>query len=125
MIKLSYNRNLKRAEHLNDSGNNLIGKCSNENCTIKGNFQVFRHCTRYSTHFCSQCCDLSEKIFKLLEEQSDNYWLCPNCTKPALNAVFVEKDIKIKCQIYLEPFERRIKKLKKIIYLSLTLWKPS
>ena len=41
MIKSSYGRNLKRPERLNDSENNLIVKCSNENCTIQGNLQVF------------------------------------------------------------------------------------
>ena len=97
MIKSSYGRNLKRPERLNDdSENNLIVKCSNENCAIHRNLQVFRHCTRCSAYFCNQCCDLSEKIIKLLNERSDNYWFCPSCTKPALHVVFVEKDIEEK-----------------------------
>ena len=99
MIKSSYGRNLKRPERLNDSENNLIVKCSNENCTIQGNLQLFRHCTRCSAYFCNQCCDLSEKIIKLLNERSDNYWFCPSCTKPAVHAVFVEKDIEERCQV--------------------------
>ena len=60
MIKLSYGRNFRRSERLNDSESNLIVKCSNENCTIKVNLQVFRHCARCSACFCSQCRDLSE-----------------------------------------------------------------
>ena len=96
MIKSSYGRNLKRPERLNYSENNSVVKCSNENCTIQGNLQVFRHCTRCSAYFCNQCCDLSEKIIKLLNERSDNYWFCPSCTKPALHVVFVEKDIEEK-----------------------------
>ena len=48
MIKSSYGRNLNRPERLNDSENNLIVKHSKENCTIQGNLQVFRHCTRCS-----------------------------------------------------------------------------
>ena len=124
MIKSSYGRNLKRPERLKDSKNNLIVKCSNENCTIQGNLQVFRHCTRCSAYFCNQCCDLSEKIIKLLNERSDNYWFCPSCTKPALHAVFVEKDIEERCQIFFETVGKKIKKLKRTIHLSLALWKP-
>ena len=77
MIKSSNGRNLKRPESLNDSENNLIIKCRNEICTFKGNLQVFRHCARYSAFFCNQCCDFSEKVIKLLNERSDNYWLKP------------------------------------------------
>ena len=62
MIKSSYGRNLKRLELLNDSENNLNVKCSNENCTIQGNLQVFRHCTKCSAYFCNRCCDLSENV---------------------------------------------------------------
>ena len=111
MIKLSYGRNLKRPECLNDSENNLVTKCSNKNCTIPGNLSVFRHCTRCSTYFCNQFCDVSEKIIKLLNERSDNYWFFPGCTKPALHAVFVEKDVEERCQIFFETIEKRIKKI--------------
>ena len=124
MIKLSYGRNLKRPECLNDFENNLIVKYSNENCIILENLKDFRHCTKCSAYFCNQCCDHSEKIIKLLKEQSDNYWFCSRCTKPALHAVFVEKDIEERCQIFFETVEKKIKKLKKIIHLSLALWKP-
>ena len=123
MIKSSYGRNLKRPERLNDSENNLIVNCSNENCTIQGNLPVFRHCTRCSAYFCNQCCDLSEKIIKRLNERSDNYWFCPSSTKPALLAVFVEKDIEERRQIFFETVEKRIKKLKRTIHISLVLWK--
>ena len=122
MIKSSYGRNLKRPERLNDSENNLIVKCSNENCTIQGNTQVFRHCTRCSAYFCNQCCDLSEKIIKLFNERSDNYWFCRSSTKPALHAVFVEKDIEERCQIFFETVEKRIEKIEednKSIFSSL------
>ena len=98
MIKLSYGRNLKRPECLNDFENNLIVKYSNENCIILENLKDFRHCTKCSAYFCNQCCDHSEKIIKLLKEQSDNYWFCSRCTKAALHAVFVEKDIEERCQ---------------------------
>ena len=77
----------------------------------KETLQVFWHCTRYSTYFCNQCCDFSEKIIKLLNERSDNYWFCPSCTKSALHAVFVEKDIEDRYQIFFETIESRIKKI--------------
>ena len=96
MIKSSHGRHLKSPERLNDSENNLIAKCSNKNCTIQENLQVFRHCTRCSAYFYNRFCDLSEKIIKLLNERSDNYWFCPSCTKPALHVVFVEKGIEEK-----------------------------
>ena len=82
-----------------------------KNCTIQGNFKVFRHCTRCSAYFCNQFCDLSEKIIKLLNERSDNYWFCPNCTKPALHVVFFEKDVEQRCHIFFETVEKRIKKV--------------
>ena len=63
-------------------------------------------------------------LVKLLNERSDHSWFCQRCTKPALHAVFVEKDIEERCQIFFETVEKRIKKLKKIIHLSLALWKP-
>ena len=111
MIKSSYGRNLKRPERLNDSKNNLIVKCSNENCIIQENLQVSRHCTRCSAYICNQCCDFSEKIIKLLNERSDNYWFCPSCTKSALHVVSVEKDIEVRSQIFFETTKKRIKKI--------------
>ena len=94
MIKSSYGRNSKRPERLNYSENNLIVKCSNENCPIQGNLQVFRHCTKCSAYFCNQCCDLSEKIIRLLNERSDNYWFCPSCTKPLYMQSLLKKILK-------------------------------
>ena len=47
----------------------------------------------------------------LLNKRSDNYWFCPSCTKPALHAVFVEKDIEERCQLFFETVEKRIKKI--------------
>ena len=120
MIKSSYGRNLKRPECLNDSENNLIVKCSNENCTIQGNIQVFRHCKRCSAYFCNQCCHLSEKIIKLLNKRSDNYWFYPSCTKRALHADF-EKGIEERCQIVFETVGKRVNKIKKIIHLPLAV----
>ena len=113
MIKSSYGRNLKRPERLNYSENNSVVKCSNENCTIQGNLQVFRHCTRISTFFYNQCCDLREKIIKLLNKRSDSYWFCPSRAKPALHAFFVEKNIEKRCRIFFETVEKRMKKIEK------------
>ena len=110
MIKSLYDRNLRRPERLNYSENNLILKCRNENCTTEGNLQVFSNCTGGSAYFCNQCCDLSEKIVKLLNERSDNYWFCPSCTKPTLIAVFVEKDIEERCQKCWKMLKKKIKK---------------
>ena len=111
MKKSSCGRKFKRPEHLNDSENNLIVKFSNENCTIQGSLENFRHCTRCSAYFCNQCCDLGDKIIKLLNEQSDNFWFCPNCIKSALRAAFVEKDIEERSQRFFETVEKRIKKI--------------
>ena len=111
MKKSSCGRKFKRPERLNDSENNLIVKFSNENCTIQGSLENFRHCTRCSAYFCNQCCDLSEKIIKLLNERSDNYWFCPSCTKPVIKGFFVKKDIEERCQIFFETVEKRIKKI--------------
>ena len=38
------------------------------------------------------------KILKLLNDRNDNYWFCPDCAKPALNAIFMDKDIEEKWQ---------------------------
>ena len=111
-----------RPESLNNSRKNLIVKFSNENCTIQRNLQFFRDCARYSTHFCNLCCDLSKKIIKLIDEQSDNYWFCPSCTKRTLHVVFVEKDIVERCIVFFETVKKRIKKMKKTLHLFLALW---
>ena len=107
MMKSPYGRNLKRPERLNDSENNLIVKHSKENCTIQGNLQVFRHCTRRSGYFCNQCCDLSEKIIKLFNEQSDNYWFCPSYTKPDLH---LKKIVKKNAKYFLKLLKKPILK---------------
>ena len=86
----------------------ILVTCKNENCTEQGIQNTFRHCTRCFQYFCSQCCDLEEHIVKLLNSWVDNYWFCPICAKPALNAVFVEKDIEERCQIFLESMESRL-----------------
>ena len=82
--KSSYGRSLKRTVryHGNDA-NDLTVKCQNVNCQETGSFMLFRLCTRCSSHFCSQCF-----ILKLLNENTDNFWFCPDGAKPALNAIF-------------------------------------
>ena len=49
-------------------------------------------------YFCSRCCKLGELIIKILNKCTDNLRLSPNCSKPVLNAVFVEKDIEKRCK---------------------------
>ena len=71
-------------------------------------YSNLRLCTRCSRCFCSKCCNLDQQIICLLNNHTDNYWFCPNCAKPALNAVFVEKDIKEKCAIFLESISKRV-----------------
>ena len=46
--------------------------------------------------------------YQILNERNDNYWFCPDCTKPALTAIFIDKDIREKCQKYFKSLEPRI-----------------
>ena len=71
--------------------------CKTNNCPKEGNYIVFNHCIRCWPNFCCQFCDFGESIIKLLNKWKDNFWLCPNCSKLAVNAVFVEKDIEEHC----------------------------
>ena len=48
------------------------------------------------------------KIIKLLNDKNNNYWFCPDCAKPALNAIFIDKDIEEKCQNFFKSPEPRI-----------------
>ena len=56
----------------------------------------------------SECCGLVQQIICLLNNRTDNYWFCPICAKPTLNAVFVEKDIEERCAIFLESISKRV-----------------
>ena len=89
----------------------MIVKCSNENCVEEGTIDIFRLCTRCSAYYCYHCCGLNMKIIKLLNDRNDNYWFCPDCAKPALTAIFTDKDIEKKCQKFLKTLEPRIIKL--------------
>ena len=89
----------------------MIVKCSNENCTEEGTIDIFRLCTRCSAYYCYHCCGLNLKIVKLLNDRNDNYWFCPGCAKPALTAIFIDKDIEEKCQNFFKTLEPRIIKL--------------
>ena len=48
---------------------------------------------------------------KLLNEPTDNFWLCPDCAKPALNAIFFDNDIYERCQSYLSIVKPRLQSL--------------
>ena len=89
----------------------MIVTCSNENCIEEGTIDIFRLCTRCSAYYCYHCCGLNLKIIKLLNDRNDNYWFCPDCTKPALTAIFIDKDIEEKCQNFFKTLESRIIKL--------------
>ena len=80
------------------STDNLLVKCINDNCTEEDIHLHFRLCTRFSSYFCSHCCNLDreshccnldQEIIKLLNKRTNNYWFCPTCAKPALNAVWI------------------------------------
>ena len=91
-----------------DNDSNMLVKCGNQNCIEENNIIYFRICTRCSSYFCYQCCGLSHKILKLLNHRNDNYWFCPDCTKPALHAIFMDKDTEEKQQSYFSLLEPRI-----------------
>ena len=78
---------------------NLQVRCSNENCSEQGDLVNFRHCTRCSLYYCCHCCGLDEPVVKLLNSRNDNFWFCPQCAKPALNAIFwiniLKNDVKV------------------------------
>ena len=59
-------------------------------------------------YFCSECSRLDQQITCLFNNCTGNYWFCPNCAKPALNAVFDEKDIEERCTIFLESISKRV-----------------
>ena len=99
----SNNRTLRRRGCVNDSSNeNLSVRCSNDNCKVTDTHSNLRLYTRCSRYFCNECCGLDQQIICLLNKHTDNYWFCPICAKPALNAVFIEKDIEERCAIFLE-----------------------
>ena len=87
--KSSNGRPLKRKVRYNGNNTNgLAVKCQNENCQENGSFMLFRLCTKCATYFFSQCCGLNKQIVKLLNECTDNFWFCPDCTKLPLNVIF-------------------------------------
>ena len=43
------------------------------------------------------------KTIKLLNDRNDSYWFCPDYAKPALTAIFIDKDIERKCQNFFKP----------------------
>ena len=105
----SNNRTLRRWGCINDSSKeNLSVRCNNNNYKVTDIHSNLRLCTRCSRYFCSECCVLDQQIICLLNICIDNYWFCPNCTKPALNIVFVEKDIEERCAVFLESISERV-----------------
>ena len=89
--KSSYGRLVKKPNQYEDI-NDMVVKCGNENCIEEGTINIFRLCTRCSAYYCYHCCGLNLKIIKLLNDRSDNYWFCSDCAKPALTAIFFDKD---------------------------------
>ena len=85
-MKSSYGRAVKKPVRYDDDSDMLV-KCTNQNCIEENNISYFRICTRCSSYFCYQCCGLSQKILKLLNDRNDNYWYCH---KPALNVIFMD-----------------------------------
>ena len=67
---------------------------------------LFRLCTSSSTCCCSQCCGLNKQLVKLLNKRTDDFWFCPDCAKPALNAILDDL-----CQSYFATVEPRLKNL--------------
>ena len=108
--KLSYRRSSKKLNR-HEGSNDIDVKCNNEKCIDEGTIDIFRLCTRCSAYYCYQCCGLSLKIIKLLNDRNDKYWFCPDCAKPALTAIFIEKDIEEKCQNFFKTLEPRVTKL--------------
>ena len=90
------------------SSENLSVRCNKENCKVADIHSNLRLCTRCSRYFYSEWCSLDQQIICLLNNRTDNYWFCPNCAKPALNAVFVETDIEERFAIFLESISKRV-----------------
>ena len=105
-MKSSYGCAVKKPVRYNNDTDMLV-KSSNQNCLEENNISYFRICTRCS-YFFYQFCDLSKKILKLLDDRNGNYWFCPDCAKPALMAIFMDKDIEKKSQLYFSLLEPRI-----------------
>ena len=111
-MKSSYGRAVKKPVRCDDDSDMLV-KCTNQNCREENNINYFRICTRCLSYFCYECCGLSQKILKLLNNRNDNYWFCPDCAKQALNAIFMDKEIEKKCHSYFSLLEPRIVDLEK------------
>ena len=106
-MKSSYGGAVKKPVRYDDDSDMLV-KCTNQNCIEENNISYFKICTRCSSYFCYECCGLSQRILKLLNDRNDNYWFCSDCTKPALNTIFMDKDIEEKCQSYFSLLEPNI-----------------
>ena len=48
---------------------------------------------------------------RTFNECTSNYWFCPTCTKPTLNAVFLDKDMDERCKVFLDSIKARITNL--------------
>ena len=108
VFKGSHIKNLrKRGRKIVSSTDSLLVKCTYNNCTEENIYLHFRLCTRCSSYFCSHRCNLDQQIIKLLNEGTDNYLFCPACTKPELNAVFLDKDVDELCKIFLDSMKAR------------------
>ena len=83
--KGSYIKNLRKRGRTNvSSTDSLLVKCINDNFTEEDINLHLRFCTRCLSYCCSHCCNLDQEILKLLNEST---------SKPALNALFLDKDI--------------------------------
>ena len=103
--KSSYGWLVKKSNWYQDS-NEVIVKCSNGNCTEEGTIDIFSVTKYYWEYY--YCCGLDLKIIKLLINRNDYYWFCPDCAKPALTAIFIEKYIEEKCQNTCKTLQPRI-----------------
>ena len=108
VFKGSHIKNIrKRGRKIVSSTDSFLVKCTYNNCTEENIYLHFRLCTRCSSYFCSHRCNLDQQIIKLLNEGTDNYLFCPACTKPELNAVFLDKDVDELCKIFLDSMKAR------------------
>ena len=96
----SNNRTLRRRERINDSPTKIYWL---DAITVIAKLLTLRY-------FCGECCGLDQQIICLFNNRTDNYWFCPNCAKPALNAVFVEKDKEERCVIFVESISKKVRK---------------
>ena len=111
-MKSSYERAVEKPVRYVDDSDMLV-KCTNQNFVEENTISYFRTCTRCSSYFCYQCCGLSQKILKLLNDRNDNYSFCPDCAKPVLNALSMDKGIEEKYKSCFSLLQPRIVDLEK------------